>query len=503
MTRATCHSVSETALLFTASPWVERHANLLDAQTILDPLLGRCLLQRAVEHLVRIGSRHLMVVLGDNAAEVRDFLKEGERWGCSISYHYPDPRASMRQFLKAIGITTLEHYRVGNAWSIAPLALNADSTQHGAGSVLHWQDADTTRWTGWGCLSGAWLLSRNIPADIAALGACIAGDEWLEKSIVVPMLVADSPANLVCGMERLLNEDNAKVIKSAQAQIHPSARLIAPCYIGRAVNIDAGAVIGPHAVIEEGAFVAAGAQVRHSMVLPETYVGGELELDHVIVRGPVLVNAILASRTEVTDPELLSHLHPVTGSSARSIRAIAAVLQAALSPMYLLLRRSRAFPAQSVAHAILPCPGRHGRNMASMRVAVALPPNSSPDPHEAYDWTLHFVATFFPGLDAVRRGELRLIGPSLRSWREAASLPEEWRRIYQESSCGLLNDTWLQSSPDTSNDVAFASDALAAASAETPRSILKHLVPYLNRVWHDYRKRGASLPSSNRQLNAV
>ena len=503
MSRSPSPAISETALLFTSPPWASCNDGLLESHTILDPLLGRSLLQRSVEHLVRLGARHLMVILADDSSDVRDFLKSGERWGCRITYHYPDPQASMQKFLKAIGITPHEHYRVGNAWSIVPLAIGADSTQHGAGSALHWQKSGAARWTGWGCLSGVWLLSRSIPTNPAALGACIENDELLEVNLVVPTLIADSPANLICGMERLLNEDDTSPHKCKQAQIHPTARVIAPCYIGKTVKIDARAVIGPHAVIEYGAVVAAGSQVRHSIVWPETYVGEDLELDHVIVRGPLLVNATLASRTEITDPELLSNLHSTTRTSRWAIRAIAAAIQITLSPLHLLLRRSRKFPAQPASHAILPCPSWQGRNMASIRVALALPPNSVTDPHDVYDWSLHFLGTFFPGLGAVRRGELRLFGPSLRSLREVENLPAEWRQIYRESPCGLINDTWLQANPVINSDLAFASDALAAASPEKPLNIFKHLMPYLSRVWHDYRQRGTSPNSSTHPLNTV
>lgn len=502
MTRATRHTVSESALLFTSPPWPASHGTVLDSQTILDPLLGRSLLQRAVEHLVRLGARHLMVVLGDNASEVRDFLKTGERWGCRISYHYPDPQAPMRHFLKAIGITDLEHYRVGNAWSLASLAIDANPPARGAGRALYWQDAGASRWTGWGCLSGAWLLSRNVPTDPAALGTNLAEDERLEKSFVMPELVADTPGNLITSVKRLLDEGDAAVRKAARAQIHPSARLIAPCYIGKAVSIDAGAVVGPHAVVEDGAYIAAGAQVRHSVVMPETYVGAELELDHVIARGPVLVNAVLGIRTEISDPQLLDHLYPAPRHARWSSRVIAAALQSALFPMYLLLRwRLHHFADFLANHAIIPSPGRQAGSLRSMRVAFALPaPGSS---GATYDWPSHFLATFYPGLGSVRRGELRFIGPSLRSWRETAKLPGEWRRIYEKCPCGLLNDAWMQANPGLGGDESFASDALAAAGPDSPRLVIRHVLPYLRRVWQGAFDGGMSRSSPSTRASAV
>lgn len=498
MTRATLPAVSETALLFAAPPWPLAAGSPLDAHTPFDPLLGKSLLQRAVEHLVRQGARHLLVVLGDDASAVRDFLGGGERWGCHVSYHYPDPRAPLRRFLQAIGITTLQHYRVGNAWCLPPAA-DSGATGRGAGVTLHWQGPGATPWTGWGCLSGAWLLSRELPADPAAIAASIAGDEWLEKQVIAPDLVADTPANLLAGMERLLDAEAATAQLPPGTRIHPGARLVGPCYIGRDVKIDAGAVIGPHAAIEDGAYVAAGASVVRSIVTAETYVGVELDLHRAIARGPVLVNAALGSRTDIADPELLAYLHPAPRQAAWSSRILAAVLQALLFPLYLLLARRR--PADTSGFAVLPCPGRNGGRLESMRAALDLPPRATPG--TPYDWVLHFVATFYPGLAAVRRGELRLIGPSLKSWREAARLPDEWRRIHEECPCGLLNEGWLHPVPASGGDEAFAGDALAAAGPESPRQAAGAVLAYLRNLWRDLVAGGASRPGPSASPNAV
>ena len=51
------------------------------------PLLGRSMLQRSVEALVRSGCRHIHVVLGDEPRPTRRLLDDGARWGCDLEYH--------------------------------------------------------------------------------------------------------------------------------------------------------------------------------------------------------------------------------------------------------------------------------------------------------------------------------------------------------------------------------------------------------------------------------
>lgn len=481
MTDPSHPSISDTGILFTAPPWQGNAQPLLGPHTLLDPILGRPLLQRAVEHLVLLGCRQLLVMLDDNAAAVRDYLQHGERWGCRITYHYPDPRATLQSFLPAIGISAQQHYLLGNAWSVPDHAEIDAQCDQSSGITWHGSESSSNYWTGWGCVAGSWLLTLDMPVDATLLAEHIAGDAGLAKVSCEPLLDARSPASLLSGIERLLASERDHIQISALADIHPSVRLIAPCHIGKAVRIDAGAVIGPDAVIEDHAYIGADAQIRHSLVLPGTYVGPGLELDQVIVRGPALLNAALGSRTDITDPQILSHLQPTSRQTTRASQLIAATLQLVLLPLYLQLRRLHgSLPAQA-GETVLPCPGRHGSGMAAVRMTLQTPPHVIAG--EPYDWGQHFVTTFYPGLARVRSGQLRMIGPTLKTWQEARQLPNEWRRIHEECVCGLLNDAWIQPVPVSGSEDAFACDALAATATESPRQIARYIAAYLRNLW--------------------
>jgi NDP-sugar pyrophosphorylase family protein len=88
------------------------------------------------------------------------------------------------------------------------------------------------------------------------------------------------------------------------------ATLIAPCWIDECAWIEAGAVIGPHAVLEREVCVSHGAEISHSLIGPRTFVGKFTEVCHSIAWGPMLINWERDSCLKVTDEFLLSSLQP-------------------------------------------------------------------------------------------------------------------------------------------------------------------------------------------------
>ncbi|NLA77055.1 MAG: NTP transferase domain-containing protein, partial [Clostridiales bacterium] len=62
-----------------------------------------------------------------------------------------------------------------------------------------------------------------------------------------------------------------------------SYTLMPPVYIGRNVQIESGAVIGPDSVIDDGCLVGRGATVRESIVLPNAFVSAAAKLNGAIL----------------------------------------------------------------------------------------------------------------------------------------------------------------------------------------------------------------------------
>lgn len=92
------------------------------------------------------------------------------------------------------------------------------------------------------------------------------------------------------------------------AQVSPDAQLRAPCWIGQHVYIGAGALVGPGSVIEDRSFIEAGAEIVHSVIGPDTFVGRLATLQKSFAWGSTLVNWETDSVTQVPDAFLLCGL---------------------------------------------------------------------------------------------------------------------------------------------------------------------------------------------------
>ncbi len=106
-----------------------------------------------------------------------------------------------------------------------------------------------------------------------------------------------------------LREVQPGVWVGLRTQIDPTAILKGPCWVGESVTIGAEAVIGPNAILEDRVVVERSAEVVHSAVGPETFVGELTKLENSIAWGSMLLNWQSGSCTTVPDAFLLSPLN--------------------------------------------------------------------------------------------------------------------------------------------------------------------------------------------------
>lgn len=99
---------------------------------------------------------------------------------------------------------------------------------------------------------------------------------------------------------------------SASATVAPTARLLAPSFVGSGAIVQADAEVGPHAVLGSDSVVRTAARVRDSVVWPESIVGAGATLEGVIVgrRCHVGDHALLGPGAVLGDDSTLtSHTH--------------------------------------------------------------------------------------------------------------------------------------------------------------------------------------------------
>ncbi len=301
----------------------------------------------------------------------------------------------------------------------------------------------------------------------------------------LPLRVENLAEHLNSSQRLLGMEGRPELTLGRGCSIHPSAHIVPPAYIGAHVRIGADAIIGPHSVICDGAIIGDAAHVLASVVLPDTYVGENLDLIRVIVRGNRLANISIDTLVEVVDNDVLSHLPSADAYTSPMEKWLARSLRLVLAPMqYISLKMTRDLESSQRAHVqvTLPRPGQIEPD--SLPIKLTLPREifiaGEPKP-----WARHFSHTFYPGLTEVIRGNIRFAGPTMRAIQEVRQLPDDWRRIYGEARCGLLNDGINQYAPDLSLDELFACDALACVQQNRWQDKFMLLRRYLRKVFLD------------------
>lgn len=293
------------AILFAAWPDLADPLADLGDPAICQPMLGKPLLLRAIEGIVRLGCRHIRVVIDGRAEAVRSLLQDGERWGCQLSYHDLSAPSSLGAFMRGLDINAMDDILVADAWHVPECIDAMDDLAAAPGVVICWNKGDTRSWMGWGCLSGAWLLSRSAALSRANFERLVLEDDWLLQRSDRAPLCAMTASRFLDSSARLLSaaSDTGSVIDH-EAFIHPEARIVPPVFIGSRARIGAGAVIGPLAIVEAGAFIDRGSFVSNAVILPDTYLGEDLNAECAVIRGDKLANIPLDIVTTIPDRSL-------------------------------------------------------------------------------------------------------------------------------------------------------------------------------------------------------
>jgi hypothetical protein len=196
------------------------------------------------------------------------------------------------------------------------------------------------------------------------------------------------------------------------AQVHPKARLIAPCWVGARALIGAGVVLGPNALVGERSVVDDGAIVREAAVLAESYVGPRVNLHRMIAAGAVLLDAARGTRVDITDRFILASLRDRGVTPGPAERLLALLLWLAALPWSLAH-----LGAPSIGFTPLGWGGRQLRTGGRGPLLVR---------RRSWLW-------------AVFAGRLRLIGVLPRTVADLARLPDDVRALVAQAPAGAIS----------------------------------------------------------------
>jgi len=442
--------------------------------TPLLPVVDRPVLQHVVEALVIAGIRDIDFILSDAPEIVERHFSTGQRWGCRIRSHLATSAGRALGMLPAIAGAPGEPYLLAAGDRLPLLPDQFPTFAPDAPALLF--DAPDGEWLGWAILTptavqsavaeGADGFAKALRAEGAASLVC---ERFLDTT--VPLLYLQSQSAAMGPHSSRLQisapEIEPGVRLGRNVSLHPTAQIHAPVFVGENCQIGRGVRLGPGAVVGAGTLVDEHSSIVHSVILPGSYIGRSLDLDHTVVNRQRLFNVRLGAPLMVTDAFILGDLRRAgvqTGVSAALSRFMGLLLLAGLSPLLILAVLARFLSGRGpTVHAckavLLPAPEEGP--WPTFRQWLLLP---RAEALAADRWRFLFFV-FLPGLLSVVAGHCRLCGLPPRTPDEIQALPADWREFYLKSKPGLLTESLIQDGPHASDDERFASEAWYAAAA--------------------------------------
>lgn len=371
-------------------------------------LCGKALLEYWMEHLAAQGTREILVLATDRPGEVRALLGDGRRWGLRVQV-IPETRELARH--EAI------HKYLSN-----PSALLATEL---AITVDHFPGRP------------------DLPLFESYAGFFAAVTELLPDATK--------------GQRIGLREIQPGVWAGLRARIAPGAQLNAPCWIGEAAEIGASAIIGPRAIIENRCIVEGGAEIRDSLVGPDTFIGQSACVQESIAWGRTLIQWRLNLWTDIADQFLVCSLAKTPGAGCplgsrfTAALALALTLPLALFPIFRSLLRG--IPVLKARRGVRP--QLHGPLEIRER-----------DIFIYYELTgIRSWLKRWPQLWSIVRGDLAWIGNRPLAPGEVAMLANDFERLWLTTQPGLLSLADVKQTRHPLDDTARAHSSYYSARA--------------------------------------
>lgn len=451
-------------------------------------LVDRPFIQHVVEQLIDAGITEFDFVLCHSPEKFESLLGDGTRWGSTFRFHLAkDPTKPYRQLraitLKGDGPAWLVH-----ANRLAAVRPGAEGLAAGANQTVLFirrgpsppADDASARWTGWARLAAETLagirpdfdetsLTTFLMQSIARGGTACEVDDFLSAETYGDLLDAqrrvlggDFPDLALSGREA-----DKGIRLSRNVSLHPTAKLVAPLYVGANCRIGAGVRLGPNAVVGDNCVLDTDCTAADSLVLQGSYVGEALELSEAVVDRNCLISARIGTSFTASDDFILGSLYDrkLRRWAASLLSRLAAVsLLTLVWPLLLLtalwLKLTRGGPVIFRSEAVrLPARGGEGslRTFKSLSFAGE------------FDGARRGVVgdvflRILPGIINIARGEMSFVGVRALGVEEVRCLPHDWRTLYLDSKAGLITEAAVRYGPSPCRDELYSAETVYAVT---------------------------------------
>ncbi|MEZ4681165.1 MAG: sugar phosphate nucleotidyltransferase [Caldilineaceae bacterium] len=494
------------------------------------PILNRPVMTYPVELLARHGASQILTALHDQSATIEQYFGDGRRWNVHLNYftqRQPMGSAgalkhvehSVTETLLVLPADTLmdldiaaaihfhQHHGGPATMIMQPCRPSHCDRQTGDQEILQWLqdksalDQQMRQFTGAVILEPETLslIPGGQPADIAndllpaLIGAGYAvhcfnnSGYWNDLSsfeayqeaqvAMLASLRGEEPADGQVPLRYPFQEGHELrpgIWCGTHTVIHPTAKLVAPLYIGSDCRIGAQAEIGPHTVLGAHSVVDEGATVQESIVLHHTYIGRLVDIQQRIVAQNLLIDRSTGTALPVTDPFLLGKVTPrATHLFMRALgeRLLAALLIGLFAPVFVIVAlliwaTSGLAPFCTVERfgvkpmglaQELPKPTMirllHFRTRQANQQVLFLG-----------QWLEQWQLQRLPELLSVIGGELALVGVKPLTAEEQILIVEEWQMVRYQVAAGFTVLWYIHPNPEEHFDLICTADSYQAAT---------------------------------------
>jgi hypothetical protein len=287
--------------------WAE---SLSDLPWGLLPVANRPLLDYWLESCAELGVGRVHLVLGDEAKRIEDFCGDGKRWNLEIQYTFARPNEQPLDYLKSVQQECTE----GLLYLGRPFFLRRRQAFHSGGYAKlepcrHGQGNET-----------AFLYATDLESTGALLDGEPGSRAGLEQIHINAQPIDGISSYYELNMQMVRGEFSRYATAGFAApdgssigfnvRTPPSSHLQAPLLIGDDCRFGAMTNIGPNAVIASHVIVDAYSELSNCLILQDTYIGRNLEIENKIVAGNRVISPDDGTVMEIDDSWLVARNRP-------------------------------------------------------------------------------------------------------------------------------------------------------------------------------------------------
>ena len=463
------------------------------------PLVDRPFLQHIVEILVGQGIRHFDFVLSHLPEQIEQHLGNGTRWGSTFRYHLTRHTSHPYAFHTMLRTDSTAPLLIGHADALPPLHAVCDMPHEASNTptLFAWHPAlphnAPLAWSGWGWLAPTQLIKLPHPCDFGAFTEHVMAFAQRDGKVIetAKPLSMHSYADIMASHRQVLTKAVSGLLLSGReveegiwlsqnVNLHPTASLTPPVYVGKNCRVGANTRLGPHVVVGNDCILDNGSHLTHTVIFPGSYIGENLDLTNVIVDQSTLIDPESNTTVPVTDASLLA------SASMASIRRwltqsmgrlLALCLLLGCAPLLLLtmlwLKLTRQGPVCFGTDAVRLPTITLDITWRTFRLwrFVSAPHDKDSTLQSCYSLR-HFVLVFLPSLIAIVQGRLHFVGVPPRTVAEVKALPPYWQQLYVQSKLGVISEAEVYYGSHATADERYLAEAFYSVHAG---------------FWHDLR----------------